>query len=152
MYIIFVFFTTVMGLHALLPDLLSTPSNLLKPSKRLQRLSYQGNPQQQFHGVQDVLHSPDPPFLELFLKGDLGTRLVNTVVLVTFATQVKKRKAEIKSHAFFGFLWSDYWVFLTILCCVYGHANCPQIELILSALGAGVAKITKTTVPYSFRK
>ena len=38
--------------------------------------------------------------------------------------------------------------FLINLHCLYSHANCPQIELILSALGAGVAKITKTTVQY----
>ena len=30
------------------------------------------------------------------------------MVLVIFATRVKKRKAEIKIRAFLAFLWSDY--------------------------------------------
>ena len=38
------------------------------------------------------------------------TLFIITVVLVIFATQVKKRRAEIKICAFFflAFLWSDY--------------------------------------------
>ena len=52
-----------------------------------------------------------------------------TVVLVIFATEVKKRKAEIKICAF-GFLWSGYHAFSTNLCYLCGHANCPQIGLI----------------------
>ena len=40
-------------------DLLSTPSNLLKPSKRLQKLGFQRNPQQQLSPqCKDVQYSP----------------------------------------------------------------------------------------------
>ena len=55
----------------------SSPFNLLKPNKRLQRLGFQRNPQQQLHSPQceDVLYSPEPPFL--FVGGSGNETTVN---------------------------------------------------------------------------
>ena len=50
------------------------------------------------------------------------------------------------SLCFFWLLVADYQASLTNLCCLYSHANCPQIGLILSTLAACIAKVTKTTV------
>ena len=53
--------------------LLITPSNLLKPSKRLQSLAFRGINSKRFE------EWPNPPFL---FEGGLGTRLSNHSVII----------------------------------------------------------------------
>lgn len=72
------------------------------------------------------------------------------MVLVIFATWVIKRKVEIKIHAFFVFLVIRLLP-LESHCAVYTVMQIDnKLDYFLSALGARVAKITKTTTVYVF--
>ena len=82
------------------------------------------------------------------LTTTIAVHLELTVVLVIFATCVKKHKAkaEIKIRACLVFLWSDY-CYWKPLCCLYRHAKLPTNWINRFLPYERVAKITKTTVP-----